>query len=287
MSGPGGDLPPELRAAFDLPGDARAQRLPGGRTNRVWRVEPAGQAVIVKALADGPHAPLFPNSYDTERAALERFGPQGLAPTLLASAPEHRALLTSFIPGASPASDAEPLARTLRTLHAGPVGDLGRRRPGTVAGVLAEGDRILATLATPGRAAPLRPLLDDMPLGPEGPLHGDPVPGNVVLGRPGAVLIDWQCAGRGPALEDISLALSPAMRLTNGCARLGAGEQAVFFATYGNRALESLYRAAAPAYHWRMVCHCQWRIEAGFPEFEAAFAAEAAALADCVSVRAV
>ncbi|MEL6426664.1 MAG: phosphotransferase [Pseudomonadota bacterium] len=273
-----GALPQALRAAFGIPAHAPSAPLSGGRTNRVWRVALEAGDVALKEFAAGADAPLFPNSYSDEVMSLARWGRSGLAPRLIAHRPEHLAIMTTFVDGSTPCRDPQALARALRQLHgAGPAGAV-RNRPTSIAQVLGEGDRIARQVQGARRLEELRPTLEDLPLGPLVPLHGDPVPGNVVLQDGTAVLIDWQCPGIGPALEDIALALSPAMWLTNGEAPLTVAECTRFFTAYEDDTIDRLYRRAAPAYHWRMLCHCQWRVEQGFAEFEPALKREAEAL---------
>ncbi|KUP94742.1 phosphotransferase enzyme family protein [Tritonibacter horizontis] len=108
-------------------------------------------------------------------------------------------------------------------------------------------------------------LMTQRPLGrvPEtlqtGLIHGDPVPGNLMVHDGTLALIDWQCPQRGDPAEDLALFLSPAMQLLYRGRPLSALEETEFVAAYPDRRVVSRYFALKPWFHWRMAAYCLWR----------------------------
>jgi aminoglycoside phosphotransferase (APT) family kinase protein len=245
--------PPALRAAAaaHLPAPQAPWRpLRGGRVNRLWRVGGA----VVKQFDPAGDSPLFPNSAADEAAALRFAAPQGLAPALRAAGPDW--VIRSHAPGRPWRSDPGLAARLLARLHALPPPASFAPRPGGSAAILAQAAAIGAPWpapADPGIGPPARPA----------PLHGDPVPGNILVHRGSALLIDWQCPAAGDPAEDIALFLSPAMQWLYRGAPLSADDTAAFLAAYGDAAAVARYRALAPLLHWRIAAHCAWRARRG------------------------
>ncbi|QDL91816.1 aminoglycoside phosphotransferase family protein [Paroceanicella profunda] len=267
----GAALPPALAEALAATGlgpvhPADFAPAAGGNTNRVWRWQARDGALGVKLVLPGGGTPLFPNDPVAEFRALQALEGTGLAPRPLALCPvgPGRALIYRWVEG--PAWDGDParLARLLRRLHARPV------PPGLramAADPLAQGAAMLAGLpGDPRRAAleALRPAPGAGPAGPEVFLHSDVVPANIVM-APEPVLIDWQCPARGEAVEDIAVALSPAMRRVYGGPPVDPAEPARFLAAYADPETARRFTARAPALHWRMAAYCLWRAAQGGP----------------------
>lgn len=127
---------------------------------------------------------------------------------------------------------------------------------------------------------------DVVPSGRRALLHGDPVPGNLILSPDGPVLIDWQCPATGDPTEDLAIFLSPAMQMFYRGRPLSADEAATFLGAYGDAATVARYRALAPWHHWRMAAYCLWRMARGGGDSRAeaaAFDAELAAMREAVS----
>lgn len=250
-----------LRAAADAlaPGAGAAswRALPGGRTNRVWRVDRPGAALIAK-LCCGPGTPLFPNDPAAERAALSRLGPLGLAPGLLgATQTAEGPLLLSAHAGPGRPAPPEAVARALRRLHAlPPPRDLRRLPPPgamlrTLMRALGAPPAGLAAMAA--AVQPIRPVW----------LHGDPVPGNALAGPDGCVLVDWQCPALGDPCWDLALALSPGMRSLDGLAPLDAAARTAAIRAYGSARVAARLDALAPLHAAVIAAHCLWRAERG------------------------
>ena len=89
-----------------------------------------------------------------------------------------------------------------------------------------------------------------------------------------AHLIDWQCPSRGPALHDVAMFLSPAMQILGRGRVATSAECDAFHKAYG-----PIPDTATAPLHWRMACHCQWRIEQGHEAYRPALQAELTALA--------
>ncbi|WP_375688089.1 phosphotransferase [Pseudooceanicola sp. LIPI14-2-Ac024] len=281
------DAPPaglraSLVAAGTITDDAVWLRLTGGRSNHSWRVISADGVVVVKLTRPEAQTPLFPNDPDDEARALTQLAGQTMAPRLCArlDTPDGPALIYGHVAGAHWHADPAPVGHLLGRLHNLPPPRGLRPRPGGRAALVADTHRILE-LCPPG---PQRedlcaacPVTDDLPPCDDPRfLHGDPVPGNIIVTPDGPVLIDWQCPARGDPVEDLALFLSPAMQLHDRGAVLSPAEAEAFLSAYPDPWAVARYRALAPLYHWRMAAHCLWRGASG-PD-AAGLAAERAAL---------
>ncbi|MGS4946373.1 phosphotransferase family protein [Meridianimarinicoccus sp. RP-17] len=116
------------------------------------------------------------------------------------------------------------------------------------------------------------------PPGGARPLHGDPVPGNVVHGAHGPRLIDWHSAHRGDPCHDLALALSPAMQVIHGLPPRTPSQRRAFLAAYGCPATTARLDATAALHHGLMIGHCLWRQERGDRAYGPAHDAEITAL---------
>jgi len=116
-------------------------------------------------------------------------------------------------------------------------------------------------------------------------LHGDPVPGNIVVRDGQAALIDWQCPALGDPAGDLAIFASPAMQRVYRGAPLGVEEKQDFLAAYPDRAAVDRYRALAPWTHWRMAAYCLYQAERGRAAYGEGLELERAALCDYASAR--
>ncbi len=260
----------DATARLGLPAETVWQPLHGGRVNRLWRTGDA----VVKLYDPAGASVLFPNSAKDESLALRFAAPHGLAPRHLAQGQAEGAdwLAWAHAPGTPWQHDPAVPARLLARLHALPAPPGFRRRPGGSAAILAQGTSIGAPWP-----APPDPVVPPCPA--PSPLHGDPVPGNILTDGPRALLIDWQCPATGDPAEDLALFLSPAMQVLYRGAPLTPAETAEFLAAYGNPASVARYRLLAPLLHWRIAAHCAWRARRGDPGYADAVQAEHAAWA--------
>jgi hypothetical protein len=256
-----------LRRAVELAlpdlGGLRWEALPGGRVNRVWQVGPA----VVKRIGPGGAAPLFPNSAGVEVRALTAAAEAGLAPALLGAGAGWIATLAI---AAQPWAGEDPpaVARLLARVGRMPPAGLPARAAGSAA-ILAE-----AAAMAPGLPPPPDPGLPGPAL--PVPIHGDPVPGNILNGAGRLWLVDWPCAGLGDPAADMALFLSPAMQRLYRGAALPEGAARAFLAAWPDPAAVARYRALAAVLHHRIAAHCAWRAARGAADYAAVIAEEAA-----------
>ncbi|MDF1856300.1 phosphotransferase [Pseudooceanicola sp.] len=283
--------PDDLRQVLErdglVPCDQTWSWLHGGRSNASWRISAtSGPAMVVKLYGQAGTNPLFPNDPQAEASALRHLQGSGIAPQYLASwaSDQGRALIYAMVEGPCWSEAPDAVARLLTRLHRMPPPPGLRQVPDGSAEIARDGARILALCAAgPKRdhLAGLRPVGTALPAsGRRAFLHGDPVPGNLIVTDRGPVLIDWQCPAQGDPVEDIALFLSPAMQIAYRGRPLSAEETARFLAAYADPDCTARYRALAPWYHWRMAAYCLWRGGAHDPMERAALKAELAALSD-------
>lgn len=268
------DQPPPLKlrkaATKALPTlDAPWHRLEGGRVNKLWRV---GDTVI-KQFADAGASPLFPNDSNAEAAALIHLAPFQIAPTLLAQGQGW--LAYRFISGKPWLQNSENVAKTLNRLHQIPAPGHGFRFGANGSAQLLSQAHAIAA-ACSARLPPPPPDRHVLP-GPMRLIHGDAVPGNIIIQDSQVTLIDWQCPAMGDPAEDIATFLSPAMQWLYRGAELDAEEISKFRA---NCLPETIFRydRLAMIFHWRMAAHCLWKSENDAPDYARAMQLELHAL---------
>ncbi|GAB5436087.1 phosphotransferase [Falsiruegeria mediterranea] len=263
----------------------RFEVLLGGRTNRVWKVLGQRRHAVLKLYRNDLPNPLFRNDPKLESLCLRELELTGIAPKLLASGPfdDGDWVLYDHAPGICWLSDPAPVARVLHRLHTlpspsdVPVGCNGS------ADLKAHGSTILSECQTDA----LVTVYDREPEGTVPPLsecrliHGDPVPGNVLMHSGQAILIDWQCPAIGDPSEDLAMFLSPAMQLLYRGAPLTPAETRQFLAMYPDRSIVDRYAQLRPWFHWRMAAYCLWRQERGAADYAQALNLELAALDAC------
>jgi len=193
-------------------------------------------------------------------------------------------LVYPFQPGRTGRSPGAPLARLLRRLHAVPRTVLAHL-PGPPQGratLLARAcDRLAEEPDGPALAARIAAAANAARIPPPGgavPLHGDPVPGNVVHGPRGVGLIDWHSAHCGDPCHDLALALSPAMQVIHDLPPCDAARRDGFLSAYGCPATTARFAATVALHHALMVGHCLWRQARGDGAYGPALCAEIAAL---------
>lgn len=262
--------------------------LPGGKTNRLWRVSGADGDLIVKLYRPGMASRLFPNSAVAEARALVRLAGTGLAPALCAAGRTDlgRVLCYRAVPGTAPGGieGTAAVARALAHLHALPA-PAGFRRVSSRPHALAAGSLAdLACLPPTPEAARLAAIAEgisrrhDPGVAPV-LLHGDPVAGNVLVSPGGAVtLIDWQCPALGDPVHDLAIALSPGMRVLYGLAPLTGAERASFWRAYGRDDVRGRFGSLAPILSLRLAAHFLAQAARARPGYAAAAGVELAAL---------
>jgi len=271
---------PVIRALRDrgLAGGPTAfEPLEGGRSNHLWKFADNGRDLVCKLYTDRA-TPLFPNDPDAEWLALEQVSGKDLGPrpVTTVNAGSDIALVYESIEGRRWRSDIAAVGALLARLHAIPPPDGLRVIPAGGKAIVDVGQKTLSGCHGTDalRLLDLRPEPPDVPVVPQAFLHGDVVPENLVDGRHGLRLIDWQCPARGDPAEDLAVFLSPAMQALYGGAPLSEAEKDHFLDASGDPALAERYRALAPAFHWRMAAYCLWRSMRGEADYLTGFRLE-------------
>lgn len=236
--------------------------LAGGYRNRVWKVRSGRGWVIEKVYAEDPGDtnPMYPNLPDHEALALAELGPRGLSPHLVSDEPG--AVAYRFVAGTMWQRGMSAVAELLHDVHSGPVPSGMRLLCGSAAQARAHGDEMVAAVPAPAAVslAAVRPAaVSSAVVRRRSLVHTDCGPGNLVRSRDGLVLIDWQCPGRGDAVEDIACFLSPAMMILYQCRPHTSVAHRAFLHAYADRAVVARYHRDAVAWHYRIGAYCVWR----------------------------
>jgi thiamine kinase len=241
------------------------QSLTGGRSNLSWRVPHPGGDCVVKLFRPERACTVFPNDPTAEAAMLRHLSGQSIAPDLLhaGDTPLGPCIVYRHIPGPTWAEgrrDIAEVAQLLHHLHSLPAPDALRPGPNGTDSLRAEiAAQSPATLPLPHITLP------DITLPAVTPrlLHGDPVPGNIVVSDRGLRLIDWQCPALGDPCLDLATFLSPAMGLLYLGTPLDAAARARFLDAYDDAEVIARYHALTPFFHARMAAYCLSRAAAG------------------------
>ncbi|WP_417269099.1 MULTISPECIES: phosphotransferase [Alphaproteobacteria] len=247
--------------------------LSGGRTNTGWVGRSKTRAIVYKIYRADRANPLFPNDSDHEWACLSALTETGLVPRPIDrfGVGDDIVVAYEFVAGTTFTQTTPDVMQALYKLHikGAPAGlrvlDSGADR------FLEMGDQFLETVpmdvATRVRAN--RPIL--RPLDKAAPvfLHGDPVPANVIKTQTGVCFLDWQCPAIGDAVEDIYVALSPAMHLIYGSGPLSKAEEESVLNAYPDAATVARFRTCRPFLAWRMAAYCAWKAAHGEAEYAA------------------
>lgn len=254
------------------------QPLPGGQTNQLWRV---GDLVVKRYVPQNAN-PCFPNDPVHEAAVLQHLSGQGLAPRLTKRVELNGVdyLLYTHLDGGNWRQDTAPVGAMLRRLHNVPVLAGLRQLPGGSVANVDQVEAILLSLPSDivAEIQVKRPLTEVAPAKTQVLLHGDAVPGNIIVTNEGLRLIDWQCPAIGDPVEDLAIFLSPAMQQIYRGSPLSDSEIDVFLASYGDDAVVSRLLALRPWHHWAMAAYCGWKAVRGAPNYRQAMQLELDAL---------
>lgn len=258
------------------------ERLLGGRTNRVWKVVGSRHSSVLKLYRVNGTNPLFRNDPTLERICLNTLAHKSLAPKLHESGVWDGTywLLYDHAPGMCWTSNPRPVARMLHRLHTHPV---PKDVPDGCNGsheLWLHADTILGecSKSASSRIWSREPRQHIAPYPTRTLIHGDPVPGNILVQNNQAMLIDWQCPAVGDPAEDLAMFLSPAMQLLYRGTPLSDSETQVFLDAYPNREVTQRYHEVCPWFHWRMAAYCLWRLEKGETDYAKALELELQAL---------
>jgi aminoglycoside phosphotransferase (APT) family kinase protein len=211
------ELDPDLRRVIEAmpgwdPSAAHAEILGGGITNRNFRVDlPSGSVVVRLAGAD---TELLGVDREAERAATEAAARAGVGPEVVAYLPEHRALITRFVPGEPlPPEDLErpevmsAVILAVKAIHSMPAipsafdvfrvvrdyhdvaAERGVEIPTAYADALEVADRIQESFAS--SPTPARPCHDDL------------LNANFLVFEGKVVIVDYEYAGMGDPFFDL------------------------------------------------------------------------------------
>ena len=279
---PPAELIARLRRGGHLAADPDPVPLEGGRINRVWRLRGVLYDLVLKLYDPEGATPLFANDPLREATCLSALANSGLAPAPVAgnARAERPWILYRHLPGARWADGVEAVARVLARVHGHPPLDGLPTAPGGSAGITRQTLEILSLCRSSEAETLLRcqPRGDVAPSGLRRLLHGDPVPGNIVMQGGHAALIDWQCPALGDPAGDLAIFTSPAMQKIYRGAPLNATENDAFLGAYPDPTTVERFHVLRPWYHWRMAAYCLFQVERGRAEYAEGLSLECAAL---------
>lgn len=278
-------VPASLIAALAREGIAPANSAwlaqTGGRTNRVWKVDSPGGALICKLFNSGVSNPLYPNLPGAEYDALKQLYSHDISPepVALLNTEAGDVLVYRHLPGEPWKTGVQEVAQLLRRLHSLDLEVPLRNLPSGSAALIRQISGIL------GRCKNIPPELEQGVTDPEIPelstvslIHTDVVPSNIISCPDGLRLIDWQCPAFGDPCEDLASFLSPAMQALYGCDPLCPPDVEGFLTAYKQVDIVTRYKCLAPLFHLRIAAYCLWKSEQGDSEYRAAMWHEISAL---------
>ena len=276
----------ELGHSGIIPADLTWTAYSGGRTNRIWQVGSGADAMVCKLYDHNAGTILFPNEIKAEENALHFLQGSEFAPELTGSwrSSLGPCLVYQHVPGQLWRGEVEAVGKKLSALHNLRAPSQGFRILDAGAkSILKTGREILGNCTSSAATSLAKKAPSAIAVSDTSAvfLHGDLVPGNIIMNGPNVRFIDWQCPAIGDATEDIAIFLSPAMQVLYGHRALSDDENTAFFAAYSNAAVRDRYKRLKPFYHWRMAAHCLWKAEQGHHDYRGALKLEAAALEQC------
>jgi aminoglycoside phosphotransferase (APT) family kinase protein len=211
--------------------DVMGERLTGGVSSDIWRIDlPSGPVCVKRALeklrvAADWRAPVTRNLYEARWMRRANAAVPGAAPAILGQDQETGALAMQFLrPDDHPlwknelhAGHADPefaahMARSLVRIHAATAAD-----PQVAAefptddiffDIRLEPYLIAAGRAHPDRAAALASLVTTTQANRRALVHGDVSPKNILVGPAGPVFLDAECAWWGDPAFDLAFCLN-------------------------------------------------------------------------------
>ena len=225
------ELPPDaildaLRR-MNLSGATGGQRLTGGVSSDIWRIDlPSGPICVKRALAKlrvaaDWHAPVERNLFE---ARWMRYA-TGFAPRLLGQDTASGALAMEFLPpenhplwknqlrdGIADAGFAAAVAEALVTIHAQTAADpkIAAEFPTDAIfyDIRLEPYLVATARVHPDRAARLLALVTTTQANRKALVHGDVSPKNILCGPKGPVFLDAECAWWGDPAFDLAFCLN-------------------------------------------------------------------------------
>jgi aminoglycoside phosphotransferase (APT) family kinase protein len=212
-------------------GDATGERLTGGVSSDIWRIDlPTGPICVKRALAKlrvaaDWQAPVERNRYEARWMQRADAAVPGSAPRLLGLDEAAGALAMQFLPpagyhlwktqlrdGDTDPAFATQVANTLARIHAATAAD-----PATAADfptdrifydIRLEPYLVATARAHPDLARPLHDLVAATQANRRALVHGDVSPKNILRGPGGPVFLDAECAWWGDPAFDLAFCLN-------------------------------------------------------------------------------
>ncbi len=219
------------RMGLRAPDTATGERLTGGVSSDIWRIDtPDGLVCVKRALAKlrvaaDWRAPVERNIYEARWMRRAAAAVPGSAPELLGQDEEAGALAMAFLPG-----DAYPLWKaelrdgradpafaalvgtTLARIHAATAGDLSVAADFPTDGIFydirLEPYLVATARAHPDLAERLHGLVATTQANKRALVHGDVSPKNILCGPEGPVFLDAECAWWGDPAFDLAFCLN-------------------------------------------------------------------------------
>jgi thiamine kinase-like enzyme len=247
----------------------------GGRTNKVWRLV-GKEDLICKLYIETKTNPLFNNNPEVEYRCLLWLDGSDIAPKpyKFLKTPIGEVLLYNFIKGEIWSNDVETVSELLDRIRKHKYPKRLRTLSNLPSDIKQIGFEIINKLNDYHKNE-LMNICPDVSTSDIEPvlLHTDVVPGNLIIGKKGLRLIDWQCPAIGDPIVDIMMFLSPGMHEIYGSGKLSMKDHETFLMNLTPK-LRSRYNILGPLYHWRLAAYCFWKAEQGFIEYEKAALAE-------------
>jgi fructosamine-3-kinase len=228
--------PDEILAALTRMGLMRGgtvpgERLTGGVSSDIWRIDlPGGPICVKRALAKLNvaaewHAPIERNLYEARWMQRATAAAPGSAPRLLGQDEASGALAMAFLPpadyplwkaqlrdGHADSAFAARVAQTLARIHAATARDPAVAEEFPTDAIFYD-IRLEPYLTATGRAHPdLAARLDDLvrttQANKRALVHGDVSPKNILVGPDGPVFLDAECAWWGDPAFDLAFCLN-------------------------------------------------------------------------------
>lgn len=226
--------PPDLAAALrrmGLPAAGAAERLTGGVSSDIWRIDTQDGPVCVKRalaklrVAADWRAPVERNIYEARWMQRANAAVPGAAPALLGQDEEAGALAMAFLPpvdyplwktqlrdGYADPAFATQVATALGRIHAATAADPAVATAFPTDAIFYD-IRLEPYLVATGRAHPdltsrLHALVATTQANKRALVHGDVSPKNILCGPAGPVFLDAECAWWGDPAFDLAFCLN-------------------------------------------------------------------------------
>ena len=247
----------------------------GGQTNKVWRLT-GDKDLICKLYLETKNNPLFNNIPEAEYRCLLWLDGSDIAPKpyKYLKTPFGNVLLYNYIEGQIWSHNVDTVSELLTRIHNHKYPKELRILSALPSDIKQTGLEIINNLNNYHKDKLIKtcPNVSISNIEPV-LLHTDVVPGNLILGKNGLRIIDWQCPAVGDPIVDIMMFLSPGMHEIYGTGKLSMKDHEALLLNLTPK-LRNRYNIIGPLYHWRLAAYCFWKAEQGFIDYEKAALAE-------------